>query len=128
MSKQNPEIAEQEFFKALVEADQETLDGLLADDFVLVDVLTGSEVSKAALLEIVGARGVRFGVIDRINFRVRLYGAVAVITGQTAVSGDFNNQRFEVDSRYTHVFHKELGNWRMVAAQGTQIVMPPATD
>lgn len=106
MSKQNPEIAEQEFFKALVEANQETLDGLLADDFVLVDVLTGSEVSKAALLEIVGARGVRFGVIDRINFRVRLYGAVAVITGQTAVSGDFNNQRFEVDSRYTHVFHK----------------------
>jgi ketosteroid isomerase-like protein len=122
MNKENPEVTEQEFFEALIEADQAALDRLLADDFLLIDVLTGSEVSKSALIEIVGARALRFEEIDRINLRVRFYGAVAVITGQTAVIGDFNGRRFEVESRYTHVLTEQLGNWRMVAAQGTQVV------
>jgi ketosteroid isomerase-like protein len=126
MKKQSPDGAEEEFFKALVEADQEALDRLLADDFLLIDVMTGSEVSKAELLEIVVARGFRFEEINRIDFRVRVYGAVAVITGQTEIIGGFNGRRFEVDSRYTHVFEEQLGGWRMVAAQGTQIVTPPA--
>jgi ketosteroid isomerase-like protein len=125
MSKQNPEGAEQEFFKALIDADQQALDRLLADDFLLIDVLTGSEVSKAALIENVVARGLRFEEVTRINFRVRVYGPVAVITGQTEISGGFNGQRFEVHSRYTHVFVEQRGEWCMVVAQGTQIGTPP---
>ena len=126
MSNQNPEEVEQEFFKALIEADQEALDKLLADDFSLIDVMTGSEVSKAKLLDIVVARGFRFEEINRIDFRVRVYGTVAVITGQTEIIGGSNGRRFEVDSRYTHVFEEQLGRWRMVTAQGTQIVMSSA--
>jgi len=126
MSKRNPEEVEQEFFRALVEADQEALDRLLADDFVLIDVLTGSEVSKTALLEIVVACGVRFEEVNRIDFRVRVYGTVAVITGQTEIIGGLNGRRFEIGSRYTHVFEQQRGDWRMVVAQGTQIVTRPA--
>ena len=126
MSKRNPEGVEQEFFRALVEADQEALDRLLADNFVLIDVLTGSEVSKTALLEIVVARGVRFEEVNRIDFRVRVYGTVAVITGQTEIIGGLNGRRFEIGSRYTHVFEQQRGDWLMVVAQGTQIVTRPA--
>src|SRR5215204_1472168 len=126
MSKRNPEGVEQEFFNALIEADQKVLDRLLADDFVLVDVLTGSEVSKTALLEIVIAGGLRFEEVNRIDFRVRVYGAVAVITGQTEIIGGLNGRRFEISSRYTHVFEQQLGDWRLVTAQGTQVVTPPA--
>jgi hypothetical protein len=36
-----------------------------------------------------------------------------------------NGRRFELGSRYTHVFEKHLGVWRMVVAQGTQIGAPP---
>ena len=126
MSNQNPEEIEQEFFKALIEADQEALDRILADDFLLIDVMTGSEVSKAELLDIVVARGFRFEEINRIDFRVRVYGTVTIITGQTEIIGDSNGRRFEVDSRYTHVFEEQLGRWRMVTAQGTQIVMSSA--
>jgi ketosteroid isomerase-like protein len=113
MSNQNPEEIEQEFFNALIEADHEALDRLLADDFSLIDVMTGSEVSKAELLEIVVARGFRFEEINRIDFRVRVYGTVAVITGQTEIIGGSNGRRFEVDSRYTHVFESSLavGVW-----------------
>jgi len=125
MSKQNPEVAEQEFFWALITADQEALNRLLSDDFQLIDVMTGSEVSKAALREIVGERGLRFEEINRIDYRVRVYGATAVITGQTEMFGHFNGRRFEVDSRYTHVFVEQGNGWKMVAAQGTQIIERP---
>jgi ketosteroid isomerase-like protein len=125
MSKQNPEEVEQEFFTALIEADQEVLTRLLANDFLLIDVLTGSEISKTAFLEILVAGGLSFEEANRIDFRARNYGSVAVITGQTEITGRLNGRRFEIDSRYTHVFVNQLGDWRMVVAQGTQIVTPP---
>ena len=63
MCKQNPEVA-----------DQVALNRLLADDSVLIDVLSGSEVSKACLLDAVAASGLQFEEINRIDFRVRFYG------------------------------------------------------
>ena len=125
MSKQIPEVAEQEFFTALVEADKTALDRLLADDFVLIDVLTGSEVPKSALLSAV-ADGLQFEEINQIEFDTRVYGSVAIITGQTKMSGSYNGPRFDIDSRYTHVFVEQGNGWRLVAAQGTQILAPPA--
>lgn len=122
MSKQNPAVVEQEFFSALIKADKETLEKLLADDFVLIDVMTGSEVAKAALFDVIAARQLRFEEVNRLNYRVRIYGAAAVITGQTELIGRFNGRRFEVESRYTHVFVEQGDGWRMVAAQGTQII------
>src|SRR5262245_61099857 len=97
MSKQNPDGAEQEFFAALIEADRDR--AVIANDFLLIDVMTCSEVSKAALLEIVAARELRFKQLNRIDFRVRVYAAMAVITGQTKMIGGFDGQPFEVDSR-----------------------------
>ena len=126
MSKQTPEAVEQEFFAALIESDQVTLDRLLADDFLLIDVMTGSEIPKPTLLEVVGARQVRFDEISRIEYRVRLYGMTAVITGRTEMSGSFGGEPFRASSRYTHVFVEEGEHWRMVSAQGTQILPPPA--
>ena len=128
MSKQNPEKADQEFFTALIEGDQAALNRILADDFQLIDVMTGSTVSKAALREILGERGLRFDEINRIDYRVRIYGSTAIITGQTKMVGSFTGQRFELDSRYTHVFVEQGNGWRMVAAQGTQIIERPVID
>jgi len=126
MSKQMPEAAEREFFRAMVEADKHSLDRLLADDFVLIDVMTASEVSKAAFLEVIADCRLRLDVVDRIDCRVRTFGEVAVITGQTEMSGSFNGRAFELNSRYTHVLVAHGNSWRMVSAQGTQIVARPA--
>ena len=41
MSKQSPKAVEQEFFTSLIEADAGRLGELLADDFLLIDVMTG---------------------------------------------------------------------------------------
>ena len=120
-SKQAPEAVEREFFAALVEADVAALSQILADDFLLVDVMTGSEVTKAALLDVVRSGHVLFDRIERIEYRVRSYGTTVVITGRTEMQGRFDVQPFQASSRYTHVFIDEGARWRMVSAQGTQI-------
>jgi ketosteroid isomerase-like protein len=125
MNMQSPEAVEQGFFAALLEADSETLDQLLAEDFLLVDVMTGSEVSKAALLETIKARQLRFDEIALKGRRVRRYGKTAVITGQTEMKGTFDGEPFQASSRYTHVFVEQSEGWRMVSAQGTQIATAP---
>jgi hypothetical protein len=120
MNKQTPEAVEQEFFTALIAADTAELQKILADDFILIDVMSGSEVSKAALLETIGGGQLRFKNIERVEFRVRVYATAAVITGRTEMSGTFIEQAFRASSRYTHVFVEENGRWRLVSAQGTQ--------
>ena len=122
MSKQPPEEVEKEFFDALMSADVKSLGRVLAGDFVLVDVMTGSEVSGEDLIEVVRSAQLRFETIDRTHFKVRTYETTAVITGRTKMSGWYEGQEFRVTSRYTHVLIQQSQTWRMVSAQGTQIV------
>jgi ketosteroid isomerase-like protein len=117
----DPLAAEREFFTALVEARPEALGRLLADDFTLVDVLSGSEVSRASLLEALGSGQVRFEAIEPAEQRVRTYGATAVVTGRTRMSVRIAGAAFVAHSRYTHVYVEQQGRWRLVAAQGTPI-------
>jgi len=127
MSKQSPESVEQAFFAALVEADHETLDQLLGEDFLFIDVMTGSEVPKLALLETIKARQLRFDEITSKDCLVRRYRETAVITGRTEMKGTFGEEPFQASSRYTHVFVEQSEGWRMVSAQGTQIATAPET-
>lgn len=121
MSKQSPEEVEKEFFDALLSANVESLLRVLTGDFVLIDVMTGSEVSGQDLLEVVWSAQLRFEMIDRTEFKVRTYGTTAVIRGRTEMSGWYEGQEFRVTSRYTHVLVQQSETWRMVSAQGTQI-------
>ena len=127
MSEQSPDALEHEFFTALINADATTLSQVLADDFLLIDVMTGSEIPRSALLEVVETRQLRFERIDRSEHRVRVYETTAIITGRTEMRGSFGEQTFQTSSRYTHVFVEKDGPWRMVTAQGTQIASPPSS-
>jgi ketosteroid isomerase-like protein len=122
----SPDTVERRFFAGLLDADVEALDQVMADNFILIDVMSGSEVPKSVLLELIGSGQLKFEAIERVESRVRLYGAAAVIHGRTQMSGRFAGEPFSVSSRYTHVYIDQQGQWRMVAAQGTQIASPPA--
>ena len=116
-----PLSAERAFFKALIDGNTEALDGLLADDFLLIDVMAGSEITKAALLSVIGAGQLKFEAIEPADSRVRFYQATALVTGSTRMRGRFGGTHFTVHSRYTHVFTLLDNEWRLVSAQGTQI-------
>ncbi|MBZ5537072.1 MAG: nuclear transport factor 2 family protein [Acidobacteriia bacterium] len=117
--------AEDRFFGALLEGDTEALGRVLGDDFILIDVMTGSEIARPLLLAVVGAGQLRFDIIERAGHLVRVYQTTAVITGRTRIKGRFADIPFATSSRYTHVYVEQHGEWRLVAAQGTQIAPGP---
>ncbi len=119
--KSDPLAAERQFFSSLIDTDVESLDRILGDDFLLIDVMTGSEVKKPDLLAVLRLGQLKFEAIEPVESRVRLYGNTAVITGRTQMTGRFGEMPFTASSRYTHVFIREQSQWRLVTAQGTQI-------
>src|SRR4051812_13593552 len=125
-SESDPVTVDRQFFAALIAADTADLDALLADDFMLIDVMTGSEVPRAALLDVVGSGQLAFETIDPAEVRCRRYGTTAVVTGRTRMAGRHAGAAFAAASRYTHVYIEGAdGRWRMVAAQGTPIASSP---
>lgn len=118
--------AEDRFFNALLGADGDTLHAVLTPDFVLIDVMTGSEIPGSVLVDLVGGGQLVFDTIERIDSRVRAYGSAGVVTGQTRMGGRYQSQPFSAHSRYTHVYVGGDAGWRLASAQGTPIAEPPA--
>ena len=122
MADQNDALAvERLFFASLLSSNADALDQALADDFLIIDVMSGSETPKAALLDAVRAGLLKFEKIECFETRVRNYDKTAVITGRTRMSGRFGETIFSVSSRYTHVYVELQGRWLMASAQGTPI-------
>src|SRR4051812_25179237 len=95
MDKQSEVLAaEDTFFQALLQGDGAGLQRVLTPDFVLIDVLTGSEILSPVLVDLVGSGQLRFETVDRLAERVRLYGSAAVVTGETRMQGRFGEQAF----------------------------------
>ncbi|MBV8358491.1 MAG: nuclear transport factor 2 family protein [Deltaproteobacteria bacterium] len=114
-------MADREFFKALTDGNGDALDRLLADEFILIDVMRGAEVAKTALVELVGSRQLRFESITPADVYARRYGSTAIVSGRTTMRLRFEQTSVTVKSRYTHIYIEDHGSWRMVSAQGTQI-------
>ena len=108
-----------------LQATQRPLDRILADDFILIDVMSGSEIMKPDFLAAIGSGQIKFESIEPAENRVRLHQTTAIITGRTQMKGRLGDAPFAASSRYTHVFVEQQGEWRLVSAQGTQISPPP---
>jgi hypothetical protein len=117
----DPMVAEQQFFSSLTSADIDTLEQILAIDFLVIDVMSGSEVTRDAFMDVLRSGILKFEVIQALEKRVRLYDDTAIVTGRTQMSGMFRGERFTLNSRYTHVYVELHGRWQLVSAQGTQI-------
>jgi ketosteroid isomerase-like protein len=115
-----------DFFAALLDDDMPTLEALLADDFLIVDVMSGTVHPRAAFLEAISTRAVAFREIETFPYErtIRLVGAdTGIVVGRTAMSFTGpDGTRLTVASRYTHVFRARGQTWQLVSAQGTPIV------
>jgi hypothetical protein len=111
---------ERRFFHGLL-TNIDEVDHLMANDSLLVDVLSGSEVTKNEFLTVLRSGQLKFEKIKQLGSRFRFYADTAVVTGTTEMSGRFGDEPFSVYSRYTHVYLKFQERWFLVSAQGTQI-------
>lgn len=114
--------AERGWFDGLLAARVPQLEALLTGDFRIIDVSSGAEVDRATLLGALAAGHLVFEAIDLLESLTRAYGDTVIVTGRTRMQGRFQGEPFAAHSRYTHVFVRQQGGWRLASAQGTPIV------
>ena len=115
--------ADEMFFGALLSADMTALEAVLADDFVIVDVMSGRVTGREEFLAAIGSGMLRFAEVTRFPAEqpVRRRDKAGVVVGRTRMVMHFGPDRVTANSRYTHVFVNDDGSWRLMSAQGTPI-------
>jgi ribosomal protein S18 acetylase RimI-like enzyme len=117
---------DESFFTALLAADHELLGTLLADDFLIIDVLSGQVGHRKELLGAISSGQLRFADVTRHPEErwVRLHDSAAVVAGRTRMVMSYRGDEVAVQSRYTHAYARENGGWRLMSAQGTPTSAP----
>ena len=117
---------DESFFTALLAADHDLLGTILADDFVIIDVLSGQVARREELLGAISSGQLRFAEVTRYaeERSVRLRVSAAVVTGRTRMVMRYQGDEVTAHSRYTHVYARDGGRWRLMSAQGTPTYAP----
>ena len=121
MSTREVLACDESFFTALLAADLELLGTILADDFLIIDVLSGQVAHREELLGAISSGQLRFAEVTRHagERSVRRRASAAVVAGWTRMVVRYRGDEVTVQSRYTHVYTRENGRWRLMSAQGT---------
>jgi len=105
---------------ALLSADMPALEGILAEQFFLNDFM-GGVVLRSELLRYLAAGELKFRSIEPHDLSAQHHGDTGLVTGWTEMKAELQETASEVKSRFLHVYVKEAGSWRLLAAQGTVI-------
>ncbi|PYJ21620.1 MAG: DUF4440 domain-containing protein [Verrucomicrobia bacterium] len=110
---------EDEFARAVAGNDADALDGLLANDWIIVEP-DGSIIDKARFLGVIRSGALSHESMESTDLRVRLYGNTAVVTALTTTKGKFMGQDFASCERATDIFVKQTDRWQCVFTQLTR--------
>jgi len=111
---------EEERAQALEKGDIATLDRILADDYVYVNVF-GELNAKSVRLATTKSGVSKHESLKEDDFRVRVYGDTVVMTGRASGVVNYRGKINNKDRRFTNVYIKQGGQWRLVAHQATTI-------
>lgn len=103
--------------------DVPALDRLLMDDWLLTHS-DGRVQTKSEYLSELGSRARANQAIVNEDVAVRMYGDTGVVTGTSIQSGVTNGQPFSGRFRFTRVWIRRAGRWRMVASHSSRIETP----
>lgn len=104
--------------KALVDDDFATLEAIFADDLTYTHSSAAVD-TKASYMAALRSGKTKYESVDRQPSTVRVYGDVAVMTGEALVG--LRGRAEKLALRYTLVYVKQGGQWRMVAWQSTRL-------
>jgi ketosteroid isomerase-like protein len=111
---------EQDWRQALLSSNIPELDHLLADDYLGVTA-NGTLETKADLLAMRKSGTIRFSQLDLSDLKVRVYGDTAVVTSRAEVSGSNGGTDISGRYRYTRVYTRRNGQWRIVSFEASRI-------
>lgn len=122
MSLENEIIqAEAQLREAMLASDVATLETLIADDLLFVNP-SGYLVSKAMDLEAHSTGLLKFEKLELCEREIRDLGDVAVATSRFALQGTYGQTPIAGDYRYTRVWKKLAGSWKVIAGHCGAVV------
>lgn len=115
---------ENEGREATLKNDIAANDRLLADNWINVNP-DGSITSKARLMELLKQGTFKINSIENDEVMVRVFGDGAVVTGRSTTKRlNQQNEMLSRQVRFTRVYAKSKGQWRVVSAHNTLIAQP----
>lgn len=111
---------EKEFAEAIVKNDLEGIGRLVTDDWVVIGP-DGEIVDRVRFFEVIKSGALTHDTMESEDFRVRVYGDTAVLTGVTRTKGKFMGQEFSTQERATDIFVKCDGRWQCVLTHLTRL-------
>ena len=103
-----------ERIQAQIGADAAALDRIYGDDFIGVGP-SGTVRAKAQVISDFTSGDLKFQSITTDDVQVRVYGNTAVETGRSTMNGQDKGKTVPRDTRFTRVWVKQQGRWRLVA-------------
>ena len=118
---------DQERIQAQIHADAVVLDRIYADDFIGIGP-SGTVRTKPQVLADFTSHDLNFQSITTDEVRIRVYGNTAVETGRTTTVGQDKGKVVPRDNRFTRVWVRRQGRWRLVANHYSTLVVQPPRD
>ena len=103
-----------ERIQAQIHADAAALERIYADDFIGVGP-SGTVRNKPQVISDFMSGNLKFQSITTDDVQVRVYGNAAVETGRSTMNGQDKGNAVPHDTRFTRVWIKQQGRWRLVA-------------
>ena len=103
-----------ERIQAQIHADAAALDRIYADDFIGVGP-SGTVRTKPQVISDFTSGTLKFQSITTDEVQVRVYENTAVETGLSTMVGQDKGKAVPRDTRFTRVWVKQQGRWRLVA-------------
>jgi ketosteroid isomerase-like protein len=105
--------------------DVDTMDRILADDFVVVTG-TGQIYSKADLINMARAKRVQYEHQEDTNKTVRVWGDTAVVTATLWLKGVDQGKPFDWHVWFSDTYVRTPSGWRYVHGQTSLPLLPAA--
>jgi ketosteroid isomerase-like protein len=107
--------------QAIQDRDMSTLDRIHADDFTFVNT-RGGILSKAEYLDEIRTGALKFLSFKQDDYHFQVYGEAIVLTGRSSGIVEYHGKVNQVPRRFTIVYVKDHGRWRLATYHGTNIV------
>jgi len=110
-----------ERIQAQLHADAAALDRIYAADFIGVGPSGTVRTKPQVILDLMSG-DLKFRSITTEDVQVRVYGNAAVETGRSTMNGQDKGRTVPRDTRFTRVWVKQLGRWRLVANHYSSLI------
>jgi ketosteroid isomerase-like protein len=109
--------------QAIVRKDRAAIEANMAEDFRQIDGAGNVETKQSFVADLMDPE-LRIDPYTVQDFDVRLYGATALISGRTRMTGSYRGKPFSSHYRYIDIYVQRGGQWQIVSVQISKIAPP----